>query len=235
MVEITINSQIQQMQAGYVLGAEKIKAAEWAEKLFDKSYKAAMWARMWSWFRPNSATLLYLHPNSLFQKKGATSLQLVPLAQIKGSCSGRLHDFDASLRPLRQHNKARWLSVAMAYYMHKPLPPVELVKVDDVYFVLDGHHRLSVAGSMGIEAIEANVTEWHLAKPARSSNSDHPEENVSTNHDSQMMPQGRKVSVGPPLAAQFAAQAAGVRPCIGSYRLWGIELPQLPDQETNSA
>lgn len=54
----------------------------------------------------------------------------------------------------------------MAFYMHKPLPPVDLVKVDDIYFVLDGHRRLPVAGTLGLEMIGANVTEWHLAGPA---------------------------------------------------------------------
>lgn len=166
MVEISINSQIQQMQAGYGLGTEEIEAATWAEKLFEESYRAAMWSRIRSWFRPNNEPLLYLHPGSPVRKKGATRLQRVSLSQIKGSCGGRLHDFDASLRPLRKHNKARWLNVATAFYMHKRLPPVELVKVGDIYFVLDGHHRLSVAGSLGLEAIEANVTEWHLARPA---------------------------------------------------------------------
>ena len=166
MVEITVNSQIQQVQAGLGYTPKEIEASKWAEKLFEKSYRAAVWSRIRAWFRPNQASLLYLHPGSLVQKKGQPRLQRVPLSQIKGTCSGRLHDFDAYLRPRRQHNKARWLSVAKAFYMHKPLPPVELVKVDDIYFVLDGHHRLSVAGSMGLEAIEAHVTEWHLARPA---------------------------------------------------------------------
>lgn len=165
MVEITINSQIQKMQAGYGLGTGEIQAATWAEKLFEESCRAAMWSRIRSWFRPNKESLLYLHPASSVRKKEATRLQWVPLSQIKGSCGGRANDFDACLRPQKHHNRDRWVSVAMAFYLHKPLPPVELVRVDNVYFVLDGHHRLSVAGSLGLEAIEANVTEWQLVRP----------------------------------------------------------------------
>lgn len=165
MVEIKINSQIQQVQASFGFAPQEIEASNWAEKLFEKSYRSAGWSRILSWFRANQASLLYLHPRSLVRKKGKPRRQRVPLSQIKGSCSGRLHDFDACFRPQKLHNKARWLSVAMAFYMHKSLPPVELVKVDDIYFVLDGHHRLSVSGSLGVETIEANVTEWSLAKP----------------------------------------------------------------------
>jgi len=166
MVEITINSQIQKMQAGYGLGTEAIRAATWAEKLFEESYRAAKWSRIRSRFRPNKESLLYLHPASEVRKKETTRLQCVPLSQIKGSCGSRTNDFDACLRPQKHHNRDRWVSVAIAFYMHKPLPPVELVKVDDIYFVLDGHHRLSVAGSLGFEAVEANVTEWQLVRPA---------------------------------------------------------------------
>ena len=40
-----------------------------------------------------------------------------------------------------------------------------LVKVGDKYFVLDGHHRISVAKALGQESIEAEVTVWDVAGP----------------------------------------------------------------------
>ena len=39
------------------------------------------------------------------------------------------------------------------------VPPVVLYKVGDVYFVVDGHHRVSVARQQGQEFIEAEVRE----------------------------------------------------------------------------
>jgi hypothetical protein len=45
------------------------------------------------------------------------------------------------------------------------LPPVVLVQVGDVYFVRDGHHRISVARALGQLDIEAAVTVWHLSGP----------------------------------------------------------------------
>jgi hypothetical protein len=39
------------------------------------------------------------------------------------------------------------------------MPPVDLVKVGEIYFVRDGHHRVSVARALGRTDIDANVTE----------------------------------------------------------------------------
>jgi hypothetical protein len=39
------------------------------------------------------------------------------------------------------------------------MPPVDLVRVGDIYFVRDGHHRVSVARALGLNDIDANVTE----------------------------------------------------------------------------
>jgi hypothetical protein len=39
--------------------------------------------------------------------------------------------------------------------------PVSLYKVGSTYFVLDGHHRISVARYQGVEWIDPDVTELH--------------------------------------------------------------------------
>ncbi|MBL8051150.1 MAG: ParB N-terminal domain-containing protein, partial [Anaerolineales bacterium] len=39
------------------------------------------------------------------------------------------------------------------------LPPIVLYKVGEIYFVVDGHHRVSVAREQGQEYIEAEVRE----------------------------------------------------------------------------
>jgi hypothetical protein len=43
------------------------------------------------------------------------------------------------------------------------LPPVELYKLGDAYFVKDGNHRVSVARAHGQAFIEAYVTEMDMA------------------------------------------------------------------------
>ena len=87
--------------------------------------------------------------------------QAVPIDRIVGS-EGCSKDFDASFRPLRAHDQARWVRVAEAMYMGVPLPPVRLIQVGDVYFVRDGHHRVSVAKALGQAKIEADVTAWKV-------------------------------------------------------------------------
>jgi hypothetical protein len=84
-------------------------------------------------------------------------LRMVPLTEIRGS-EGRTDDFDAQFRPLRDHDRDRWVSVLLAMRHGVVMPPVELIQVGDIYFVRDGHHRISAARQMGQREIEATVT-----------------------------------------------------------------------------
>ena len=90
-------------------------------------------------------------------------MQTVTIRQIRGS-ENRAKDFDRDFNPLRDHNQARWLKIASAR-KQKALPAVELVQVGDVYFVRDGHHRISVAQALGQLEIEANVVLWQVKGP----------------------------------------------------------------------
>jgi len=91
----------------------------------------------------------------------AVGICAVPVRQIRGSES-RSDDFDADFRPRQTRTQGRWLSIATARLMGVTLPPVELLQVHDVYYVRDGHHRISVARAMGQEYIEAEVLVWEL-------------------------------------------------------------------------
>jgi hypothetical protein len=86
-------------------------------------------------------------------------IRSVDVRQITGS-EGRTGDFDADFNPLSTQTKDRWISIANARQLGTPLPPVELIKVGEAYFVRDGHHRLSVARAFGERFIDAEVVEW---------------------------------------------------------------------------
>jgi hypothetical protein len=45
------------------------------------------------------------------------------------------------------------------------LPPIDVYKVGDGYYVIDGHHRVSVARSLGRETIPARVVEVKTRAP----------------------------------------------------------------------
>ena len=85
-------------------------------------------------------------------------VQTVRVDQITGSLN-RYHEFDRVFLPASDTLAARWQRVNRAFYEEVSLPPVVLYKVGQVYFVVDGHHRVSVAREQGQIYIEAEVRE----------------------------------------------------------------------------
>src|SRR5512136_1923127 len=85
-------------------------------------------------------------------------MKTVPIAQIVGSVD-RYRDFDDVFLPKQDSTAGRWKSIARAFYNDVDLPPVRLYKVGDAYFVMDGHHRVSVAREQGVDFIDAEVQE----------------------------------------------------------------------------
>jgi hypothetical protein len=90
--------------------------------------------------------------------------QTVPLSKIIGSVD-RYRDFDRAFGPAQDYTAHKWKSIARAFYDDVSLPPVKLYKVGDAYFVLDGHHRVSVARDQGAEFIDAEVQEAYSRVP----------------------------------------------------------------------
>jgi len=85
-------------------------------------------------------------------------LQVVPLDAIVGTVD-RAADFDRGFRPTSPRLRSRWERIAAAQRRGESLPPISLYKVGDLYFVRDGHHRVSVAKSLGRQDIDAYVIE----------------------------------------------------------------------------
>lgn len=85
-------------------------------------------------------------------------LHQVPLDEIIGSV-GRYNDFTRTFLPLVEDDSWRWRRVAEMQF-NEGLPPIELYKVGDAYFVKDGNHRVSVARQFGATSIEAYVWEY---------------------------------------------------------------------------
>jgi hypothetical protein len=85
-------------------------------------------------------------------------LQVVPLDGIVGTVD-RAVDFDRGFRPTSARLRSRWERIAAAQRRGEALPPISLYQVGDLFFVRDGHHRVSVAKSLGRDDIDAYVTE----------------------------------------------------------------------------
>ncbi len=93
----------------------------------------------------------------------SAGLRVVNIAQIRGT-QGRSEDFDLHFNPLQDRTRLRWLKVAMAFAKGVEMPPVKLIQVGTGYFVQDGHHRISVARSLGLKTIDAEVIQWHVGE-----------------------------------------------------------------------
>ncbi len=82
----------------------------------------------------------------------------IPVDAIIGSV-GRYSDFTRTFLPRRANDQERWARVKAAMEEGVGLPPIEVYKVGEVYFVIDGNHRVSIARQLGMHAIEARVIE----------------------------------------------------------------------------
>jgi hypothetical protein len=85
-------------------------------------------------------------------------LKVVPIDAIVGTVD-RTRGFDRHFRPTTPQVRARWERIATAMRRGEAMPPVDLFKVGEAYFVKDGHHRVSVARALGHDAIDAHVVE----------------------------------------------------------------------------
>jgi hypothetical protein len=76
-------------------------------------------------------------------------------------------DFDRRFRPTSGRLRERWERLALAQRRGEPMPPIDVYKVGDLYFVRDGHHRVSIAHATGQTTIDAYVTEVKTTVPAK--------------------------------------------------------------------
>lgn len=94
----------------------------------------------------------------------ARELKEIPLDAIVGSAD-RYTDFTRSFLPRQDFDRDRWARVMAAVTNLTGLPPIEVYQIGEVYFVLDGHHRVSVARQVGATHIQAYVTKLHPRVP----------------------------------------------------------------------
>ncbi len=91
-------------------------------------------------------------------------LKEIPIDAIIGSV-GRYRDFTRSFLPRTDSNQQRWASIQAIAKGMEGFPPIEVYQIGEVYFVLDGNHRVSVARQLGAKYIEAYVTEIQTRVP----------------------------------------------------------------------
>lgn len=128
---------------------------------FERAYRRSFWRKVVAKFTGQTNDLLpydEVRQALPFQSQRDIGLQSVPLDKIVGSV-GRYRDFDRAFLPIQRQTSQRWVNIRKAHYHDVSLPPVDLYKIGDVYFVKDGNHRISVARERNQTDIDAFVTE----------------------------------------------------------------------------
>lgn len=132
-----------------------------ARRDFDRARMKAFWQNLWQSLTNKEQELLNfeevqskLHLNN----QRSLGLQNIPLDKIVGSV-GRYQDFTRSFLPKKRVNEERWSQISVLARGMRGFPPIELYKVGEAYFVLDGNHRVSVARQLKMPTIEAYVRE----------------------------------------------------------------------------
>lgn len=134
-----------------------------ARERFDRARRRAQSRQLLARLLRRPRALLDLnHVQCSMVERHYAGLQTVDVGSIRGS-EGRCHDFDRDFLPLNPTLAQRWTSVFVAIQQGIAMPPVKLIRVGDIYFVRDGHHRISVARIRGCEQIEAEVTVWNAS------------------------------------------------------------------------
>ena len=140
---------------------------EQVDRDFSRARRRALLRRIGTRLRRDAASNRLLCFDEIRKIPGALGriyrgMRTVPVAQIGGSV-GRCSEFDRGFMPAKASVKERWKRIDRAFHRGEELPPVSLYKVGGFYFVLDGHHRVSVARYHGVEWIDADVTEFGAA------------------------------------------------------------------------
>jgi hypothetical protein len=131
---------------------------------FSRASRKALLGRVRTRLQRGNASIQLLCFDDLRRIPGALGrihrgIRTVPVAQIVGSV-GRCSEFDRDFMPAKAGVVERWKRVDRVFHRGEELPPVSLYKVGGTYFVLDGHHRVSVARFYAVEWIDAHVTQF---------------------------------------------------------------------------
>ncbi|MEM6530718.1 MAG: hypothetical protein AAF653_20640 [Chloroflexota bacterium] len=128
---------------------------------FQNARMRAFWTEMIALMRGKPAELMNfedIRARLRLSEESYRGLQDIPLEKIAGSV-GRYRDFTSNFLPKKGKMQERWSRVYAQANSLSGLPPIEVYRVGDVYFVRDGNHRVSVARQLKSKTIQAHVTE----------------------------------------------------------------------------
>ncbi|EOM77386.1 chromosome partitioning protein ParB [Rhodococcus rhodnii] len=135
-----------------------------AENDFSRERRRAQLSRLVAWLRREPDDVGDILPfDEVVAALGRVGerrlgLQTIDLDSIVGSVD-RPRDFDRRFRPTSPRIRERWERLATAQRRGESFPPIRVYRVGSMHFVIDGHHRVSIAHARGLHTIDAYVTE----------------------------------------------------------------------------
>lgn len=150
----------------HATGSSAVLARSEAEQEFDRARQQAFIRDALSFLRYDPSDLLpfeTVRERLGLGEKIYRGVQSILLNKIVGSV-GRYNDFTRTFLPRAESMRSRWQQVDQLSTAHG-MPPIQVYQVGQVYFVLDGNHRVSIARQAGADAIEAHVWEYETRVP----------------------------------------------------------------------
>jgi len=101
------------------------------------------------------------------EARAAGGVQEIPIDKIVGSVApdAKAGEFDPGFLPLNRRMRERWTRIYREMVEGDELPPIDVYKVDDKYYLIDGHHRVSVARNLGRPTLNARVINVRTRAP----------------------------------------------------------------------
>lgn len=139
-----------------------------ADDAFSRARRRAFFEQVLSFFTRHPPSRL-LSLEQVRRKLGIRGehyhgVEEIPIDRIVGSL-GRYQEFNRAFMPTEEYLRQRWKRIYEAAHGLAGLPPIDVFQVGEVYFVQDGHHRVSVLRELGATTVEATVIELETAVP----------------------------------------------------------------------
>jgi hypothetical protein len=113
--------------------------------------------------RVNLPSLPDLHPEARRARPVEVGFRTIDVDDIRGTAVGGGDQRGGDFLPLRKFRganwQARWQRLRQAHDRLADLPPIDVVKFDGGYWVIDGHNRVALALYAGQGDIDASVVE----------------------------------------------------------------------------
>lgn len=156
-------------------------------------------------------------------------LQVIEVDSIVGTVDAT-RDFDRRFRPTSPRVRGRWEGVAKAMRRGDSMPPIKVRRIGDLHFVEDGRHRVSVAREIGLENLDAYVTQVMTAvSPGTIEVADLAiKSHERLFYERVPLPHAARTGISMPQPIRYAALAEGVE-------AWGFRLMQATGEHLTRA